>query len=116
MYFVNVFELYLYSDNRNILFIMKANKSKIFSQAWTLFRKYNITFGQALTKAWADFKRQFYVSVYNAISSKPQFAKKKLEAKKMYKSFEVSFQLVARNLVDNSNAATYYDGRTRNFD
>lgn len=111
-----MYSLYICAQIRTTLFIMKANRSKIFSQAWVLFRKYNITFGQALTKAWADFKRQFYVSVYNAISSKPQFAKKKLEAKKMYQSFEVSFQLVARNLVDNSGAQSYYDGRTLNLD
>lgn len=96
---------------------MKTNKSQIFSTAWKLFRKYNITFSQALTKAWNDTKRQFYVSVYNSIPSKAQFAKKKLEAKKMYEQFNtVSFELVLRTLVDNSAAANYYDGHTLNMD
>lgn len=96
---------------------MKANKSKIFSQAWTLFRKYNITFGQALKKSWTDFKRQFYVSVYNSIQSKPSLAKKKFEAKKMYESFgTVDFDLVPRSIANNSGASHYYDGKTKNFD
>ena len=96
---------------------MKANKSEIFSNAWTLFRKYNITFKQALIKAWADFKRNFYVAIYNAISSKPQFAKKKLEAKKMYENFNtVAFELVCRNVVNNIGAIRYYDGKTLNMD
>ncbi len=96
---------------------MKANRSQIFSQAWKLFRKYNITFGQALKKSWTDFKRQFYVSIYNSIPSKPSTAKKKLEAKKMYESFNnVDFALVMRSIEDNSNASSYYDGKTLNLD
>lgn len=96
---------------------MKANRSEIFTQAWILFRKYNITFGQALTKAWTDFKRKFYISVYNSIPNKPSTAKKKLEAKKMYEKFNtVDFALVMRSIEDNSNAAAYYDGKTLNFD
>lgn len=95
---------------------MKANKSQIFSKAWTLFRMYNITFSQALIKAWTDFKRQFYVSVYNSIQSKPSLAKKKLEAKKLYESFEVSFRLIPRNIAYNSAASSYYDGKTLNLD
>lgn len=95
---------------------MKANKSQIFSTAWKLFRKYNITFGQALAKSWNDFKRQFYVSIYNAIPSKAQFAKKKLEAKKMYESFNVSFDLTLRSVESNEGAKYYYDGKTLNLD
>jgi len=96
---------------------MKANKSIIFSKAWTLFRKYNITFAQALKKSWTDFKRQFYVSIYNSIPAKPSLAKKKLEAKKMYEQFNsVEFDLVPRSLESNEGAAHYYDGHTLNFD
>lgn len=96
---------------------MKANKSEVFSTAWKLFRKYNITFSQALIKAWNDVKRQFYVAVYNSIPSKAQFAKKKLEAKKMYESFNaVSFNLELRSIENNKNAAAYYDGHTLNLD
>lgn len=96
---------------------MKANRSQIFSNAWKLFRKYNITFSQALKKSWTDFKRQFYVSIYNSIPTKPSMAKKKLEAKKMYESFNtVDFVLVMRSIIDNSNAASYYDGKTLNLD
>lgn len=96
---------------------MKADRSKIFSKAWTLFRKYNITFGQALKKSWTDFKRQFYVAIYNSIPSKPSLVKKKLEAKKMYESFNnVDFDLVPRSLESNEGARHYYDGKTLNFD
>jgi len=95
---------------------MQVNKSQIMSTAWKLFRKYNITWSQALIKAWNDVKRAFYVSVYNSIPSKAQFAKKKLEAKKMYESFNVSFELVYRNIERNQNAAAYYDGKTLNLD
>jgi len=96
---------------------MKANKSQIFSKAWNLFRTYNITFGQALKKSWTDFKRQFYVAIYNSIPSKPSLAKKKLEAKKMYEQFNsVEFSLVPRSLESNSGAKHYYDGKTLNLD
>lgn len=96
---------------------MKANKSTIMKQAWTLFRKYNINFGQALKKSWTDFKRQFYVAVYNSIPSKPSLAKKKLEAKKMYESFNtVGFNLTLRVIENNSGAKNYYDGKTLNLD
>ena len=95
---------------------MKANRSQIMSKAWKLFRQYNITWSQALIKSWNDFKRQFYVSVYNSIPSKAQFAKKKLEAKQKYESFEVSFRLIARSIENNSGAAHYYDGKTINLD
>lgn len=91
-------------------------KTLLFKTAWSLFRKYNITFSQALTKAWNDVKRQMYISIYNSIPSKPQFAKKKLEAKKMYERFNVYFELPLRNIVDNSGAARYYDGVTLNMD
>ena len=96
---------------------MKANKSQIFSKAWALFRKYNITFAQALKKSWTDFKRQFYVSVYNAIPTKPSLSKKKLDAKKMYEQFNsVEFDLVPRSLERNEGAKHYYDGKTLNLD
>jgi len=96
---------------------MKANKSQIFSKAWNLFRKYNITFSQALIKAWTDFKREFYITIYNSISSKPQYSKKKIEAKKMYENFNsVCFQLVCRNIVNNIGAINWYDGKTLNMD
>jgi len=96
---------------------MKANKSEIFSKAWKLFRTYNITFAQALKKSWTDFKRQFYVAIYNAIPSKPSLAKKKLEAKKMYEQFNsVGFDLVYRNIAETSGAKHYYDGHTLNMD
>jgi len=96
---------------------MKSNKSKIFSKAWNLFRKYNITFSQALVKAWTDFKREFYVAIYNKIPSKAQYAKKKIEAKKMYETFNsVGFILVPRNVLNNDGAASYYDGLTLNMD
>lgn len=96
---------------------MKANKSQIFSKAWTLFRKYNITFAQALKKSWTDFKRQFYVAIYNSIQNKPSLAKKKLEAKKMYESFNsVDFNLVPRSLERNEGSKHYYDGKTLNLD
>lgn len=96
---------------------MKANKSQIFSKAWNLFRKYNITFSQALIKAWTDFKREFYITIYNSIPSKAQFAKKKVEAKKMYENFNtVSFDLVCRNIANNIGAIHWYDGKTLNLD
>jgi len=82
-----------------------------------LFRKYNITFSQALVKAWTDFKREFYIAIYNKIPSKSQYAKKKIEAKRMYETFNsVGFELVFRNILDNSGAANYYDGKTLNMD
>ena len=96
---------------------MKANKSQIFSKAWNLFRKYNITFSQALIKAWTDFKREFYIKIYNSIPSKTQYSKKKIEAKKMYENFNsVGFQLVCRNIVNNIGAINWYDGKTLNMD
>jgi len=118
MYFIYKYFIHLHHRNKQLKFIiMKANRSQIFSQAWTLFRKYNITFAQALKKAWTDFKRQFYVSIYNSIPSKPSTAKKKLEAKKMYEQFNtVDFALTFRSVESNSNAAAYYDGHTLNLD
>jgi len=96
---------------------MKSNKSQIFSKAWGLFRKYNITFSQALVKAWTDFKREFYVAIYNKIPSKAQYSKKKIEAKRIYETFnDVGFRLVSRNIVNNDGAASYYDGKTLNMD
>lgn len=84
-------------------------KSQIFTKAWELFRKYNITFNQALTKAWSDFKRDLLVQVYNKIPSKAQFSKKKQEAKKMWQNFKgVDFLCVPRNIINNSGAAAYY--------
>lgn len=95
---------------------MKPNKSQILSKAWKLFRQYNITWSQAMLKSWCDAKRAFYVSVYNSIPTKAQFAKKKLEAKKLYESFEVSFRLIPRSIENNSAAAHYYNGKTLNLD
>jgi len=95
---------------------MKANKSEIFSKAWKLYRKYNITFSQALIKSWNDVKRSFYVAVYNSIPTKPSLAKKKAEAKKMFQSFEVTFSLTPRNITNNLGASHYYDGKTLNLD
>lgn len=92
-------------------------KSQLFKSAWALFRKYNITFSQALVKAWADFKRQFFIKIYNSIPSKPQFAKKKIEAKKMYENFNtVSFELVFRSIENNVGAIHYYNGATLKMD
>jgi hypothetical protein len=84
-------------------------KTQIFKRAWELFKKYNITFNQALTKSWNEFKRSLLVLVYNKIPSKAQYAKKKLEAKKAFQSFvEVDFLCVPRNIANNEGACNWY--------
>ncbi|MBY0487068.1 MAG: hypothetical protein K2P85_07785, partial [Flavobacteriaceae bacterium] len=63
-------------------------KKTIFKRAWYLFKRYSITFSQALIKAWNDHKRDLLVAIYNKIPSKAQFANKKIEAKKALRNFQ----------------------------
>jgi len=91
-------------------------KSQLFKTAWKIFKKYNVTFSQALKKAWIDFKRQSLVNIYNSIRSTAQYAKKKLEAKKMIENCKVDFIMTPRNVYNNDGAASYYDGLTLNMD
>lgn len=92
-------------------------KKSIFKRAWYLFKKYSITFSQALIKSWNDYKRDLLIEIYNKIPSKSQFSKKKVEAKKSWQNFtEVTFKCAPRNLVINSGAAAYYNGSNYNAD
>lgn len=92
-------------------------KQSIFKRAWYLFKKYSITFSQALIKAWNDHKRNLLIQIYNKIPSASQYAKKKIEAKKAWQNFkDVTFSCTPRNIVNNSGAAAYYNGLTFNAD
>jgi hypothetical protein len=91
-------------------------KSQLFKTAWATFRKYKVTFSQALKKAWNDWKRAGYIKIFNAIRSTPQYAKRKLEAKKMWQNCNVDFVLTPRNVVNNDGAQAWYDGKTLNLD
>lgn len=42
--------------------------SKVMKAAWTIYRKGGITFGQALTKAWAWAKRKLNVAASSIVS------------------------------------------------
>lgn len=91
-------------------------KSQLFKSAWVIFRKYAVTFSQALKKAWNDWKRQRLVNLYNAIRSTRQYAKQKAEAKQRWQNCNVDFQLTPRNIYNNSGAEALYDGKTFNND
>ena len=95
----------------------QKSKKTIFARAWTLFRKYELSFSQALTKAWNDFKRSQLAEVFNSIPSIRQFAKKKEQAKMLWRNFEdVDFSCTPRNIESNSAASIWYDGKTYNAD
>lgn len=90
-------------------------KNKVFTNAWKLFKMYNITFAEALTKAWNDFKRSLLVEAYNKIASMNRTAKAR--AKQALDNFPTINQtMIRRNLVINSGAADYYNGSTYNAD
>lgn len=92
-------------------------KKSIFKKAWILFKRYQITFSQALIKAWNDYKRNLLVTAYNKIPSKAQYSKKKNEAKLAIKNFlEVDFLCVSRNIANTDGASIWYDGKTFNAD
>jgi len=92
-------------------------KAKIFTKAWELFKAYSITFSQALTIAWNDYKKNLLAQAFNKIPSKAQFAKKKAEAKIIWQSFAgVSFRCEPRNIVKTDGAQFFYDGKTFNAD
>lgn len=92
-------------------------KASIFTKAWQLFKMYNITFSQALIKAWSDYKRSLLVAVYNKIPSTRSFTKKKAEAKLAWQKFtEVNFRMERRNIIENSGARFFYDAKTFNAD
>lgn len=97
--------------------INQKSKREIFARAWSLFRKYNLSFSQALTKAWNDFKRSQLAESFNFIPSTRQYAKKKEHARAIWKNFSgVDFSCTPRNISDNSGAFSWYDGKTYNAD
>lgn len=82
-------------------------KSQIFIKAWELFRKFQMTFSQALIEAWKLVKRQALVKAYNKIPSTRQYAKKKQLAKQLWQSI-ISIRYDWRNTMNNEGAAAYY--------
>jgi hypothetical protein len=90
-------------------------KKEIFKKAWSLFRMYQMTFSQALTKAWNDFKRSLLVDALWKIASSNKNAKAK--AKQALDNFPtITNRLIRRNIVNNSGASSYYNGLTFNAD
>ena len=89
----------------------------IFNRAWSLFKRYSITFSQALIKAWNDYKRELVAKAFQKIPSTGQFAKKKKEAENAWRNFPaLSFECTPRIIVDNSGAAAYYNTGVYNGD
>lgn len=82
-------------------------KRSIFIKAWELFKKFKMTFSQALIEAWKIAKRQVLIQAYHKIPSTRQFSKKKLEAKKLWQSI-VSTQYDFRRVYNNNGAAADY--------
>jgi len=97
--------------------IDQKSKSGIFARAWSLFRKYNLSFSQALKKAWNDFNRSQLAAVFNSIPSTRQFAQRKEQARMSWRNFpDVGFSCTPRNIADNNGALSWYDGKTYNAD
>jgi len=85
----------------------QKNKSKVFQNAWQIFKKFKVTFSQALVEAWKNLKRQLLVDAYNKIPSTRQYTKRKIEAKTLWQSI-TSIRYDLRNVVNNDGAAAYY--------
>ncbi|MCC9016972.1 hypothetical protein [Flavobacterium lipolyticum] len=84
-------------------------RKSIFKKAWELFRKFQMTFSQALIEAWKLAKRELLIKAYNKIPSTRSFQKKKLEAKKCWQSIEtIAYKLRGHLVANNSGAAAYY--------
>jgi hypothetical protein len=84
-------------------------RQSIFNKAWQLFRKFQMTFSQALIEAWKIVKREMFVIAYNKIPSTRSFQKKKLEAKKKWQQIEtITYPWRSHLVSDNAGAAAYY--------
>jgi hypothetical protein len=84
-------------------------RTSIFKKAWELFRKFQMTFSQALIEAWKIVKREMLVIAYNKIPSTRSFQKKKLEAKKKWQAITtIAFPWRDHLVVNNAAAAGYY--------
>jgi DNA polymerase III psi subunit len=82
-------------------------KRTIFIKAWELFRKFEMTFSQALTEAWKLAKRELLIVAFNKIPSLKQYSKKKAAAKTLWQSIE-TIRYEWRNSINNDGAAAYY--------
>ncbi|TDO67093.1 hypothetical protein EV143_1324 [Flavobacterium chryseum] len=84
-------------------------KKSLFKKAWDLFRKFQMTFSQALIEAWKMAKREILIKAYNKIPSTKSLQKKKLEAKKLWQAIEtITYPWRSHLVTNNSGAAGYY--------
>lgn len=84
-------------------------RKSIFTKAWELFRKFQMTFSQALIEAWKLSKREVLVKAYNKIPLTKSFQKKKQDAKKLWQVIEtITYDWRSHLVAKNNGASAYY--------
>lgn len=94
-------------------------KSQALKRAWELFKKYQMTFSQALIEGWKFAKRLFIKQEFAKTSSEEVTYRAKL-VKRFNELKEIIYLPKGHNservVVNNFGAALYYDGKTFNND
>jgi hypothetical protein len=92
-------------------------KTQLFKTAWNLFKKFNMTFSQALIEAWKEVKKEMIVKQVQQMNLSE--LKERMELTERLKPFKTTFyelREVLTTKIDNKGAVHFYGAGTYNGD